>query len=148
MKRELPSYLRGMPEWERAQQIIAAFYETYNRLGYGFLESVYRKALVLELGDRGMRTREEVSVQVMYKSRPAGLFRFDLIVDERVIVELKAGPSLGPTDQRQVINYLRATTLDVGLLLHYGPTPKFHRLVSPRVIYGPRESFGSSRSTR
>jgi GxxExxY protein len=57
-----------------------------------------------------------------------------MIVDDRVIVELKAGAVLGPTDKRQLVNYLRATTLDVGLLLHYGPDPKFYRLVSPRVL--------------
>lgn len=134
MTRELPSYLKEMPEWERAGRIIAAFYETYNTLGYGFLESVYRNALVYELRQRGMRASPEMPVTVLYKQSVVGTFRVDVLVDDCVIVELKASSVLGPTDKRQLINYLRATTLDVGLLLHYGPTPKFYRLVSPRVL--------------
>lgn len=134
MHRELPNHLSGMPEWDRTRTIIAAFYETYNELGYGYLESVYRDALAIELRARGMQAQCEMPVRVFYKQHGVGLFRADMIVDDRVIVELKAGAVLGPTDKRQLVNYLRATTLDVGLLLHYGPDPKFYRLVSPRVL--------------
>ena len=148
MQRELPEHLRGLPEWDRTQKIIKAFFESYNVLGYGFLESIYRDALADELTHRGMRVRREMPVEVRYKDRPIGTFRLDLVVDDRVVVELKAGSVLGPTDRRQLLNYLRATTLDVGLLLHYGPEPKFYRVVSPRVIYAPREGApGSSRSS-
>ena len=134
MKRELPDLLRELPEWERTRAIIAAFYETYNTLGYGFLESVYRNAIVDELRARGMRASPEMPATVQYKARVVGTFRVDVLVDDCVIVELKAGSVLGPTDKRQLLNYLRATTLDVGLLLHYGPVPKFYRVVSPRVL--------------
>jgi GxxExxY protein len=134
-----------MPEWDRARAIISAFYETYNALGYGYLESVYRNALAMELRDRGMDARAEMPIRVFYKERPVGDFRTDIIVDGRVIVELKAGSVLGPTDKRQLINYLKATSIDVGLLLHYGPNPKFQRLVSPRVLHASNDPFGSSR---
>lgn len=146
MKRELPDHLKGLPEWERTRVIIAAFYETYNSLGYGFLESVYRAALVTELRERGMRASPEMPVTVMYKTHIVGTFRVDVLVDDCVIVELKAGSVLGPTDKRQLVNYLRATTLDVGLLLHYGPDAKFYRMVSPRILRIPQEDrSGSSR---
>jgi GxxExxY protein len=134
MKRELPGHLRGMPEWEKTQAIIAAFFTTYNALGFGFLESVYREALAFELRSQGHVVVAEFPVRVRYREHPVGYFRADLLVDERVVVETKATSVLGPTDKRQLLNYLRATTLDVGLLLHYGPEPKFHRLVSPRAL--------------
>lgn len=134
MRRELPHHLKGLPEWDRARVIIGAFYETYNALDYGHLESVYREALLIELRLRGLRAVAEVPVQVRYKNHVVGTFRTDILVDNRVVVELKATSVLGPTDKRQLLNYLRSTTLDVGLLLHYGPEPKFYRLVSPRVI--------------
>jgi GxxExxY protein len=123
-----------MPEWDKTRAIIGAFYETYNVLGYGFLESVYRESLALELRDMGLEVQCEMPIRVFYKARPVSFFRADMVVDARVIVELKSGSVLGPTDQRQLLNYLRASTIDVGLLLHYGPTPKFHRLVSPRIL--------------
>lgn len=120
---------------------MGAFYESYNQLGYGFLESVYKNALTRELRLRGMQVRCEVPVAVTYKGENVGCFRIDLLVDDRLIVELKASAVLGPTDKRQLLNYLRASALDVGLLLHYGPEPKFFRLVSPRVINRSRKSI-------
>jgi GxxExxY protein len=134
MRRELPNHLCGMPEWDRVRDIVAGFYKTYNVLGFGFLESVYREALAFELRNRGMRVASEVPLRVTYEGHDVGLFRADLLVDDRVVVETKATSVLGPTDKRQLLNYLRATTLDVGVLLHYGPEPKFYRIVSPRVI--------------
>lgn len=136
MQREEPKQHRGLPEWDRAHRVIGAFYETYNVLGFGFLESVYSAALARELRTRGMRVQQECPIQVIYKGERVGTFRIDLLVEDRIIVELKASAVLGPTDKRQLLNYLRATTIDVGLLLHYGPDPKFHRLVSPRILAG------------
>jgi len=112
--------------------IIGAFYETYNVLDFGFLESVYKSALACELRDRGLHVRREVPVLVYYKRNRVGWHKVDLLVEERVVVELKATTLLGPTDRRQLVNYLRGTRLDVGLLLHYGPEPEVHRLISPR----------------
>src|SRR5258705_10512639 len=97
--------------------IIGAFYECYNVLRYGVLESVYRRALATELRLRGMNAREEGSIEVTFKGVIVGTYRFDLLVENRVLVEAKARESLGPTDKRQLLNYLRATGPEVGLLL-------------------------------
>jgi GxxExxY protein len=123
-------------------EIIGAFYDCYNELGYGFLESVYRNSLTNELRCRGLVVEPEAPLEVSYRGVPVGYFRLDLLVERRVAVELKSTLILGPTDQRQLINYLRAAGLDVGLLLHFGPEPKFHRLVSPRVLSRAEEHIG------
>lgn len=136
MTRERPNFPDALPEWELCGRIIGAFYETYNVLGFGFLELVYRNALQHELEDRGMRVESEKCVDVQFKGRRVGLYRLDLLVEGRVAVELKATAALGPADKRQLINYLRASTLDVGMLLHYGPKAFHMRVVSPRVIGG------------
>lgn len=111
--------------------VLRAFYKTYNVLGYGFLESVYRRALLVELTTHGVSAEAEVPVKVFYREKEIGHFRLDILVEGKVAVELKSGMTLGPTDQHQLTNYLRAGRLDVGLLLHYGPDPKFHRLLNP-----------------
>ena len=113
-------------------EIIGAYYECYNTLGYGFLESVYRRALATELRSRGHCCVEEGPAEVLFKGVVVGVVRFDLLVDDRVIVEIKAGQSLGPTDERQLLNYLRATNIDVGLLLHFGPAPAVLRCVNQK----------------
>ena len=118
--------------------VIAAFYETYNVLDYGFLEAVYRSALTNELRARGLHVQCEAPIAVFYKGRRVGWYRLDLLVEQRLAVEVKAGASPGPTDRKQLLNYLRATDLDIGLLLHYGPTPEFHRCASPRLIASQR----------
>jgi GxxExxY protein len=121
-------------EGELTGIVIGAFYTTYNILGFGFLEAVYKNALAIELRDRGLFVQKETPVEVLYKQRRAGWYRVDLLVERRVSIEVKATRVLAPTDERQLFNYLCGTTQDVGLLLHYGPSPKFYRMVSPRVI--------------
>ena len=120
-------------ERELTGEIIGAFYECYNVLGFGFLESVYRRALATELQSRGHHCAQEGLIEVTYKGVNVGAYRFDLLVDDRVIVEAKAGEVLGPTDRRQVLNYLRATRIEVGLLLHFGPEPRFLRCVHQNI---------------
>jgi GxxExxY protein len=112
------------------ESIIGAFYEVYNTLGYGFLEHVYATALERELRERGHRVAREVGVQIRYKERVLAYQRIDLIVDQLVVVETKATELLHPTAKRQLRSYLAATTLEVGLLLHFGPEPHFHRLIA------------------
>ena len=119
----------GMLYKEITDAILGAFFDVYNALGYGFLESVWRKALARELVDRGHRVRQEAAVDVLYRDQIVGFLRADLIVDDLVVVELKGGPILDPFGQRQLYNYLRCSDLQVGLLLHFGPKPTFHRLV-------------------
>jgi GxxExxY protein len=111
--------------------IIGAFYEVYRALGYGFLEHVYATALERELVARGHGVAREVPVRIMYKGDELCSQRLDMIVEEKVVVEVKSTYELHPAAQRQLYNYLRATTLEVGLLFHFGREPQFHRLVCP-----------------
>jgi len=120
-------------------RIIQCFFTVYNTLGCGFLESVYRKALAVELARQGLHVRQEMPIEVFYDRIPVGNFRLDLLVNDKVAVELKATELLSPVARRQLINYLRASRLDVGLLLHFGAEAKFHRVVSPRVLTKARE---------
>jgi len=113
------------------QAIIDAFFAVYNKLGFGFLENVYVGALVLELRRRGHSVAREVLVPVFYDGVIVARYRMDLVVDDCVVVEVKSTEVLNPNDQRQLLNYLRATPLEVGLLLHAGPRPRVHRVASP-----------------
>jgi GxxExxY protein len=111
---------------------IGAFFEVYNTLGFGFLEQVYMMALDRELLARGHRIGREVWIPVTYKGDELCKQRLDMLVDEKLIIEIKATLDLPKTASRQLYNYLRATRLSVGLLLHFGPEPRFYRLVGPR----------------
>jgi GxxExxY protein len=117
-------------ERDLTHRIIGAFFDTYNALGNGFLESVYASALERELRSRGHEVRREVSVRVSYKGEDIAWQRLDMVVDGRVVIEIKASEFLPPTATRQLFNYLRATRLEVGLLLHFGPKPEFKRVVA------------------
>ena len=107
--------------------IIGAFFEVYNTLGFGFLEHIYRMALERELIARGHNVAREVAVRVTYKGELLSNQRLDMIVDERVIVETKSTVDLHKNARRQVYNYLKATNLEVGLLLHFGPVARVYR---------------------
>ena len=114
------------------QSIIAAFYQVFNFLDFGFLEHVYKNALEKALVAAGRRVDREVRVVVYYKGEPIALQIIDMIVDGKVIVDVKAGAEVRPAWGRQLQNYLRATDLEVGLLLHFGLEPKFYRVVELR----------------
>ena len=116
------------------QSVIGAFYEVYNALGFGFLEHVYSMALERELRSRGHRVGREVSVIVYYKGDELCRQRIDMIIDETLIVEIKSTFDLRHGARDQLYNYLRATRLDLGLLLHFGPKAKFHRVISAEGI--------------
>ncbi|MDQ3517673.1 MAG: GxxExxY protein [Gemmatimonadota bacterium] len=109
--------------------VVGAFFEVHNSLGYGFLEHLYRAALERELMARGHSVGREVSVPVLYKGEELGRQRLDMIVDGKLVVETKSTFELHKAATRQVYNYLRATKLEVGLLLHFGPHPRFYRVV-------------------
>lgn len=111
--------------------IIGAFFAVYNALGYGFLESVYRRALIIELKRRGLRVEEEIGVVVHYLGQPVGAYRMDLVVEGKILVEIKAGKALVEADRKQIFNYLRASKIALGLLLHFGPKPDHKRFMSP-----------------
>lgn len=107
--------------------MIGAFFEVYNNLGFGFLEHLYVMALERELMARGHQVGREVWARVAYKGEELGIQRVDMIVDGKLVVETKAGFKLSEFAARQLYNYLRATNLEVGLLLHFGPKATFHR---------------------
>lgn len=117
---------------ELTRGIIAAFYDVYNKLGYGFLESHYALALERTLRAAGRRVVREYAVRVYFNGEELGFHRLDLVVDETIVVEVKATQLLHPSARRQLLNYLRATNLEIGLLLHFGPDPKFFRLYVPK----------------
>ncbi|HEY0834850.1 MAG TPA: GxxExxY protein [Azospirillum sp.] len=110
-------------------EIIGAAFEVGNVMGHGFLEAVYRKALVQELRLRGLPTREEVEFKIDYKGASVGRYVADLIVADVIVVEIKAVESLIPAHTGQVLNYLRAAGLNKGLLLNFGsPKVGFRRV--------------------
>ena len=113
------------------ESVIDSFHVTYNKLDFGFLENVYCGALMLELRRRGQSVAREVLIPVFYDGVQVARYKADFIVDEVVLVEVKSAEFLNRNDTRQLMNYLRATKLEVGLLLHYGPKPKFYRLSAP-----------------
>jgi GxxExxY protein len=110
--------------------ILGAFFEVYRELGYGYVESVYVAGLVNELVRRGLSVRREVLVRVWYKGEEIAWQRIDLIVNDVIVIECKAGPLLAPHARLQLYNYLRGTSLEVGLLLHFGPKAFFERAFS------------------
>jgi len=130
MQRRSYGMARGELIYERlTHSVIGAFYEVYNTLGFGFLEQVYVTALERELRARGHRVGREVFVPVYYKGEQIVRQRLDMVVDEKLVVEVKSTYELHGAAPRQVYNYLRATHLELGLLLHFGPHPKFYRIL-------------------
>ena len=121
----------GLAEEAITRAIIGAFFEVYNTLGYGFLESVYVEALARELRRLGHHVEREVMVRIWYKGEVIARQRVDMIIDGSVIVEIKAGLALHSTAPRQLYNYLRATDKEVGLLLHFGPKANYFREYCP-----------------
>lgn len=119
------------------ESIIGAFYEVYNRLGYGFLEQAYSKALMIELGYRGHETQSEVSVDLYYRGFHIGRQRVDLIVDEQVIIEVKAAETMPKHAPRQCLSYLRTASMRVGLVLNFGAEPQVKRITSSGASLGP-----------
>ncbi len=114
---------------EITSAIISAFYTVYNTLGYGFLEKVYENALVIELEKQGLKVQTQVPIQVYYEEKNVGNYFADLLVSETVIVELKATEKLISAHEAQLINYLKATQFEVGLLLNFGKEAKFKRKI-------------------
>lgn len=119
----------GLIEEELTYSVIGAFFAVHRKLGFGFLEQIFAAALELELTARGHRVAREFEVIIKYDGVPIGRQRLDMVVDDKVIVEIKSPERLHKDAGRQLYNYLRATTLEVGLLLHFGREANFYRLV-------------------
>ena len=120
---------RNYPHQDLTRGIIAAFYHVYNHLGQGFVESVYERALANALATRQLQVDQQTSVPVWLHGRKVGQFRADLVVQDTVILELKAQPTLERRHEVQLLNLLRATRFEVGLLLNFGPCPEVKRLI-------------------
>jgi GxxExxY protein len=119
----------GLKHSDLTEKIIGVFYDVYNELGHGFLESTYAEALVVALEQSGLNVAREVPVPVWFRGRKVGQYYADLIVDGLVLLELKAARTLDSAHEAQLLHYLRATEVEVGLLLNFGLRPQFRRLL-------------------
>ncbi len=129
---------------ELTERIIGVFYDVYNELGHGFLESVYQGAMEIALRDSGLTVEREVAVPVWFRNRDVGNFKADLLVESCVLLELKTAQAIDRAHEGQLMNYLRATQIEVGLLLNFGPRLQFKRFVfenaRKRIRVHPRKS--------
>ncbi len=123
---------QGLKCAESTSQILGAFYSVYNRLGHGLAEVVYEREMAAELRGRGCAVASQRSARVRYGRQKRGRFRPDLVVDERVVVEIKARSRILNSHWAQLLHYLRVTGVEVGLILNVGPRPEFKRLVLTR----------------
>lgn len=110
-----------------SEKILAACFEVMNELGAGFLESVYEKALLIALRDKQLDAESQVPLSVMFRNEKVGEFYADILVEDKILLELKAARTIAPEHQAQLINYLKATGLEVGLLVNFGPTKLEYR---------------------
>ena len=111
------------------ERIIQCFYEVYNTLGYGFLEKVYERAMLHELTRSGLQVQGQVPVTVHYKGEDVGDYFADIVVNDLVILELKAAEAVVEEHELQLINYLKATNMEIGLLLNFGRKPEVRRKI-------------------
>lgn len=111
------------------EKIIGVFYDVYNELGYGFLESVYEESLAIALREVGLVVERQASVPVWFRQHKVGEFRADLRVNHSVLLELKCSRVLDPAHEAQLLHYLKAAEIEVGLLLNFGERPQFKRLI-------------------
>jgi GxxExxY protein len=110
-------------------QILKAFYKVYNTLGYGFLEKVYENAMLIELRRQGLLCQQQAPIDVFYESEKVGYYYADIIVENTIIIELKATEGIIEEHEAQLTNYLKATNIEVGLLINFGKEPQFKRKV-------------------
>jgi GxxExxY protein len=114
---------------ELTGKIIGSFYDVYNELGYGFLESVYEKSLMIALTEAGLNVQQQAPVLVWFRDHKFGDFKADLLVEKSVLLELKCARVLDRAHETQLLHYLKSTEIEVGLLLNFGTRPQFRRLV-------------------
>lgn len=114
---------------ELSDEIIGAFYEVYQQLGYGFAERVYQNALYFELRDRGLRVDTQQKSDVYFKGKHVGSFYSDMIVNDTIILELKVFSSISEAHERQLLNYLKSSKIEIGYVLNFGKEPEFSRKI-------------------
>lgn len=130
---------RHLLEAELTGSVIGSFFDVHRELGFGFREHIYALALERDLLARSHRVEREVAVMVYYRGEPIARQTLDMIVDEKVIIEIKATEQLHSSGTLQLFSYLCATNLEVGLLLHFGREPKFHRVICENRLKHRRE---------
>lgn len=131
--------MENLKHSETTGAIIKAFYKVYNELGFGFLEKVYENALVIELRELGLIVEQQKPIFVYYQGQLVGEYFADLVVNDSVILELKSAETISRAHEAQLINYLRATEFEVGLLLNFGKSPEYKRKIfenKPRELLG------------
>ena len=114
---------------EITDKIINAYYKVYNTLGYGFLEKVYENSMVVALRKAWLKVEQQKNIKVYYESEEVGDYYADLLVEDLVIIELKAAKALSEDHEAQLVNYLKATTIEIGLLINFGKEPNFKRKI-------------------
>jgi GxxExxY protein len=137
----------AQPEFKYAEvtgEIIGIFYDVYNELGYGFLESVYEESLVIALRQAGLIVNRQVPLPVWFRKQKVGEFRADVTVENCVLLELKCAKGLDPAHEAQILHYLKSTDIEIGLLLNFGLEPQFRRLLfdneRKKIRENPRKS--------
>src|ERR1700733_3032037 len=129
---------------ELTEKIIGVFFDVYNELGHGFLECVYEEAVAIALVQLGIGIQRQAPVSVWFRTLPVGTFKADMLVDGKVLLEFKAARAIELAHEKQLLNYLRATDVEVGLLLNFGAKAQFRRLVyeneRKRIRVDPRTS--------
>ena len=130
----------GLKYRDLTQKLIGIFFDIYNERGHGFLESVYEEAFAVSLAEHGIFFQKQVAVPVWFHGRKVRDFRADLLIDSKVIVELKAARHIDSACEKQLLNYLRATEIEVGILFNFGPSAEFKRYVFENQKKSPRES--------
>jgi GxxExxY protein len=121
--------LPALKHSDLTEKVIGVFYDVHNELGHGFLESTYAQAMVVALEESGLSSMREVPVPVWFRGRKVGQYYADLIVEGVVLLDLKAARTLESAHEAQLLHYLRATEIEVGLLLNFGLRPQFRRLL-------------------
>lgn len=114
---------------EITERVIKSFYTVYNTLGHGFLEKVYENAFMIELIKMGLNAEQQKKIEVFYDGKRVGEYYADILVNDLIILELKAADAIAPEHEAQIINYLKATKIEVGLLFNFGSKPQFIRRI-------------------
>lgn len=135
---------RGLKHADLTEKLIGIFFNIHNELGHGFLESVYEQAFSVVLAENNIFFRRQMAVPVWFHGQQIGEFRADLLVDGKVLVELKTGRDIEPAWEKQLLNYLRATDVEVGLLFNFGPNAQFKRYAFENDRKNPRNQRESA----
>lgn len=130
----------GLKHRDLTEKLIGLFFSIYNELGHGFMESVYEQAFSVTLAENKIFFQRQVALPVYFHGQQVGDFRADLFVDGKVIVELKAGRAIEPSWEKQVLNYLRATDVEIGMLFNFGAKAEFKRYIFENLKKNPRVS--------